>query len=99
MTNTNAEFCPPQTAATERRLVRASRTIFRNKRQVTRSSGRGIRNNYSTIWEASRRVVSSQGIAARGNGQAAVGLASVFDRVIATDGSEKQIANAQENKR
>ena len=29
-----------------------------------------------------------------GNGQAAVGLASVFDRVIATDASEKQIANA-----
>jgi SAM-dependent methyltransferase len=30
-----------------------------------------------------------------GNGQAAVGLASIFDRVIATDASEKQIANAQ----
>jgi SAM-dependent methyltransferase len=30
-----------------------------------------------------------------GNGQAAVGLASLFDRVIATDASEKQIANAQ----
>jgi SAM-dependent methyltransferase len=30
-----------------------------------------------------------------GNGQAAGGLASVFDRVIATDASEKQIANAQ----
>ena len=30
-----------------------------------------------------------------GNGQAAVGLASEFDRVIATDASEKQIANAQ----
>jgi SAM-dependent methyltransferase len=30
-----------------------------------------------------------------GNGQAVVGLASVFDRVIATDASEKQIANAQ----
>jgi SAM-dependent methyltransferase len=30
-----------------------------------------------------------------GNGQAALGLASVFDRVIATDASEKQIANAQ----
>jgi SAM-dependent methyltransferase len=34
-----------------------------------------------------------------GNGQAAVGLASVFDRVIATDASEKQIANAQSHKR
>ena len=32
---------------------------------------------------------------ATGNGQAAVGLASVFDRVVATDASEKQIANAQ----
>ena len=33
-----------------------------------------------------------------GNGQAAVGLASGFDRVIATDASEKQIANAQSHK-
>jgi len=33
-----------------------------------------------------------------GNGQAAVGLASVFDRVIATDASENQIANAQSHK-
>jgi len=32
---------------------------------------------------------------ATGNGQAAVALASVFDRVIATDASENQIANAQ----
>lgn len=34
-----------------------------------------------------------------GNGQAAVGLASVFDRVIATDASEKQIANAKPHDR
>jgi SAM-dependent methyltransferase len=34
-----------------------------------------------------------------GNGQAAVGLASVFDRVIATDASAKQIANAQSHKK
>src|SRR5947208_16325269 len=34
-----------------------------------------------------------------GNGQAAVGLASLFDRVIATDASEKQIANAQLHKK
>jgi len=33
-----------------------------------------------------------------GNGQAAVGLASVFDHIIATDASEKQIANAQSHK-
>ena len=32
---------------------------------------------------------------ATGNGQAAVELAEVFDRVIATDASEKQIANAE----
>src|SRR5258707_12485091 len=32
-----------------------------------------------------------------GSGQAAVGLALVFDRVIATDASEKQIANAQQH--
>src|SRR6266480_4702097 len=34
-----------------------------------------------------------------GNGQAAVGLASVFDRVIATDASEKQIAKADPHER
>jgi SAM-dependent methyltransferase len=34
-----------------------------------------------------------------GNGQAAVGLASLFDRVVATDASEKQIANAQLHKK
>lgn len=34
-----------------------------------------------------------------GNGQAAVGIASVFDHVIATDASEKQIANAQSHER
>jgi SAM-dependent methyltransferase len=36
---------------------------------------------------------------ATGNGQAAVGLASVFDRVIATDASGMQIANAQSHER
>ncbi|HXX41761.1 MAG TPA: class I SAM-dependent methyltransferase [Chthoniobacterales bacterium] len=35
---------------------------------------------------------------ATGNGQAAVELANVFDRVIATDASEKQIANAERHK-
>jgi len=34
-----------------------------------------------------------------GNGQAAVGLATVFDHVIATDASEKQIANARSHER
>ncbi len=34
-----------------------------------------------------------------GNGQAAVGLAPVFDHVVATDASEKQIANAQPHER
>ena len=34
-----------------------------------------------------------------GNGQAAVGLATVFDHVIATDASEKQIENAQSHER
>ena len=32
---------------------------------------------------------------ATGNGQAAIGLASVFDRVVATDASGKQISNGQ----
>jgi SAM-dependent methyltransferase len=36
---------------------------------------------------------------ATGNGQAAVGLSSVFDRVIATDASEKQITNAEPHER
>jgi ubiquinone/menaquinone biosynthesis C-methylase UbiE len=36
---------------------------------------------------------------ATGSGQAAVGLAAVFDRVIATDASEKQIANAEPHER
>jgi ubiquinone/menaquinone biosynthesis C-methylase UbiE len=36
---------------------------------------------------------------ATGNGQAAVALAKVFDRVIATDASEKQLANAEANSR
>jgi SAM-dependent methyltransferase len=34
-----------------------------------------------------------------GSGQTVVGLASVFDRVIATDASEKQIVNAQPHER
>jgi SAM-dependent methyltransferase len=34
-----------------------------------------------------------------GNGQAAIGLAAVFDRVMATDASEKQIVNAQPHER
>lgn len=36
---------------------------------------------------------------ATGNGQAAVGLANVFDRAIASDASEKQIANAEPHER
>ncbi len=36
---------------------------------------------------------------ATGNGQAAIKLATVFDRVIATDASETQIANAEPHKR
>ena len=36
---------------------------------------------------------------ATGNGQAAVELAEVFDRVIATDASDKRIANAQADER
>jgi SAM-dependent methyltransferase len=36
---------------------------------------------------------------ATGNGQAAVGLARVFNRVTATDASEKQIANAEPHER
>src|SRR4029450_3026724 len=47
-------------------------------------------------------VAPSRGLAwdcGTGNGQAAVGLASVFERVIATDASEKQIGNAEPHER
>jgi SAM-dependent methyltransferase len=47
-------------------------------------------------------IVPSRGLAwdcGTGSGQAAVGLASVFDCVIATDASERQIANAQVHER
>jgi len=48
------------------------------------------------------RIAPSRRLAwdcASGNGQAAIALASVFDRVIATDASENQIANAQPDER
>ncbi len=45
---------------------------------------RDIANNHGTVWDC-----------ATGSGQAAVGLAKIFDRVIATDASEKQIAMAE----
>jgi ubiquinone/menaquinone biosynthesis C-methylase UbiE len=51
-------------------------------------------------WLAS--VAPSTGLAwdcATGNGQAAVELAELFDRVIATDASEKQIGNAEAHAR
>jgi ubiquinone/menaquinone biosynthesis C-methylase UbiE len=44
----------------------------------------GIAPNRDLAWDC-----------ATGNGQAAIGLASLFDHVIATDASEKQIHNAQ----
>ena len=52
--------------------------------------------DYLASIAASRQVAWDCGT---GNGQAAVGLASVFDRVIATDASEKQIANAESHER
>jgi len=55
-----------------------------------------------TLFEYLGSIARSRHIAwdcATGNGQAAVGLASVFDRVIATDASETQIANAQSHER
>jgi len=47
-------------------------------------------------------IAPSNGLAwdcATGNGQAAVELVEVFDRVIATDASEKQIASAEKSPR
>jgi SAM-dependent methyltransferase len=52
--------------------------------------------NYLGTIAPSRRLAWDCGT---GNGQAAVGLASVFDRVIATDASDKQIVNAQSHER
>ena len=52
----------------------------------------------SELFEYLGSVAPSRTLAwdcATGNGQAAVELAEVFDRVIATDASEKQITNAQ----
>lgn len=55
-----------------------------------------------TLFEYLGTIAPSRHVAwdcATGNGQAAVGLASVFDLVIATDASETQIANAQSHER
>jgi SAM-dependent methyltransferase len=54
------------------------------------------------LFEYLGRIAPSRALAwdcATGNGQAAVGLAAVFERVIATDASEKQIANAEPHER
>jgi len=54
------------------------------------------------LFEYLGRIAPSRQLAwdcGTGNGQAAVGLAAVFDRVMATDASEKQIANAQPHER
>jgi SAM-dependent methyltransferase len=54
------------------------------------------------VFEYLRSIAPSRQLAwdcGTGNGQAAVALASVFDRVIATDASEKQISNAQPHER
>jgi SAM-dependent methyltransferase len=54
------------------------------------------------LFEYLGRVAPSRQLAwdcGTGNGQAALGLASVFDRVRATDASEKQISNAQAHER
>ena len=54
------------------------------------------------MFEYLATIVQSKKVAwdcATGNGQAAVELAAVFDRVIATDASKKQIANAQPHDR
>ena len=54
------------------------------------------------LFEYLGSVAPNRGLAwdcGTGNGQAAVGLATVFDRVIATDASEKQIANARSHER
>src|ERR1043166_2300026 len=56
----------------------------------------------SELFEYLGSVAPSRTLAwdcATGNGQAALELAEVFDRVIATDASEKQIANAQPDAR
>src|SRR5437879_13841100 len=54
------------------------------------------------MFEYLGRIGPSRALAwdcASGNGQAAVGLGAVFERVIATDASEKQIVNAERHDR
>ena len=62
------------------------------------SSDQAIRRNCSSIWAGSRNP-SARLDCGTGNGQAAVGLALVFDHVIATDASEQQIANTERHER
>src|SRR5258707_163168 len=61
-----------------------------------------FRPNYpQKLFDYLRSIAPSRQLAwdgGRGNGQAAVEWPSLFDRVMATDASEKQIANAQSHK-
>ena len=68
-------------------------------RPNTRSFVRVIRTNCSNIWP---RISPRHELAwdcATGNGQAAIGLAAHFEKVIATDASAQQIENAEPDKR
>src|SRR5213595_1081467 len=99
MTNTNAEFL----SATDCRYRAEAGTSFKDHFSKQAAGYAKFRPRYpQQLFDYLGSIAPSRQLAGdcgTGNGQAAVGLASVFDRVIATDGSEKQIANAQENKR
>jgi len=98
MTNTNAEFL----SATDCRYRAEAGTSFKDHFSKQAAGYAKFRPRYpQQLFDYLGSIAPSRQLAwdcGTGNGQAAVGLASLFDRVIATDASEKQIASAQSHK-
>src|SRR2546430_10259480 len=94
-----AEFRRSQTAATGRRPGMKFKDHFSKQA----SDYAKFRPRYpQKLFEYLGSIAPSRELAwdcATGNGQAAVGLAAVFRRVIATDASTKQIASAERHER
>jgi methylase of polypeptide subunit release factors len=86
-------------AVTDRRYSAQTAMTFKDHFSKQAAGYAKFRPRYPPqLFDSLGRIAPSRQLAwdcATGNGQAAIGLASVFDRVIATDASEKQIANAQ----
>jgi SAM-dependent methyltransferase len=96
--NANAEFRRSLTAATGQACMTFKDHFSRQAADYAK-----FRPSYPRgLFDYLGRVAPSLQLAwdcGTGNGQAAVGLASVFDHVIATDASEKQISSAQPHER